>query len=73
MLRPRKGVAGQIADRVYAIERHRSLGESARDRLQELGYDNIDLRVGDGTKDWPEAAPSDVILVQRVDRRCRGH
>jgi protein-L-isoaspartate(D-aspartate) O-methyltransferase len=56
-------VAGQIADRVYAIERHRSLGESARDRLHELGYDNIELRTGDGTKGWPEAAPFDVILI----------
>ena len=56
-------VASQIADRVYAIERHRSLTELARRRLHELGYDNIDLRTGDGTKGWPEAAPFDVILV----------
>ena len=48
---------------MFAIERHRTLGESARKRLQELGYDNIDLRIGDGTKGWPEAAPFDVILV----------
>ncbi|UXN62275.1 protein-L-isoaspartate(D-aspartate) O-methyltransferase [Phyllobacterium zundukense] len=56
-------VASQIADRVFAIERHHTLGESARRRLQQLGYDNIDLRIGDGTKGWPEAAPFDVILV----------
>jgi protein-L-isoaspartate(D-aspartate) O-methyltransferase len=56
-------VASQVADRVYSIERHRSLADSARDRLRGLGYDNIDVRIGDGTKGWPEAAPFDVILV----------
>src|SRR5437868_14339987 len=43
-------VMGQIADRVYTIERHPSLGKSARQRLKTLGYDNIDLRVDDGTR-----------------------
>jgi protein-L-isoaspartate(D-aspartate) O-methyltransferase len=56
-------VASLIAKRVFAIERHRTLGDLARKRLQELGYDNIDLRIGDGTKGWPEKAPFDVILV----------
>src|SRR5919109_1343481 len=56
-------VLGQIADRVYAIERHSSLGKAARQRLKKLGYDNIELRVGDGTWGWPEAAPFDAILV----------
>jgi protein-L-isoaspartate(D-aspartate) O-methyltransferase len=56
-------VMGQIADQVYAIERHPSLGTSARQRFEHLGYDNIDLRVGDGTRGWPEAAPFDAILV----------
>src|SRR3954465_12680958 len=56
-------VMSQIADRVYAIERHPSLGKSAQNRLKKLGYDNIELRVGDGTRGWPEAAPFDAILV----------
>ena len=56
-------VMSQIADRVHAIERHPSLGEAARRRFGRLGYNNIDLRVGDGTKGWPEAAPFDAILV----------
>src|SRR3954453_4062444 len=50
-------VLAQIANRVYAIERHPSLGSSAQQRLKKLGYDNIELRVGDGTRGWPEAAP----------------
>src|SRR3954454_13696244 len=56
-------VMGRIADRVYAIERLPSLGEAARRRFKRLGYDNIELRVGDGTKGWPEAAPFNAILV----------
>lgn len=56
-------VASRIVDKVYAIERHSSLGETAQHRLHDLGYDNIDLRIGDGTKGWPEAAPFNVILV----------
>jgi protein-L-isoaspartate(D-aspartate) O-methyltransferase len=56
-------VMAQIADRVYAIERHPSLGKSARQRFKKLGYDNIELRVGDGTRGWPEAAPFEAILV----------
>src|SRR6266581_9376556 len=56
-------VLSQIAARVYAIERHPSLGNAARERLKKLGYDNIELRVGDGTRGWPEAAPFDAILV----------
>ncbi len=56
-------VMGQIADRVFTIERHPSLGEAARRRFERLAYDNIDLQVGDGTKGWPEATPFDAILV----------
>jgi len=56
-------VMSQIADRVHAIERHPSLGKSALQRFKRLGYDNIDLRVGDGTRGWPEAAPFQAILV----------
>src|SRR5215210_85745 len=56
-------VMGQIANRVYAIERYPSLGEAARRRFPNLGYDNIELRVDDGTLGWPKAAPFDAILV----------
>ena len=56
-------VMSRIADRVYAIERVPSLGEAARRRFKRLGYDDIELRVGDGTTGWPETAPFDAILV----------
>ena len=53
----------RIAERVYAIERHAALAQAAMRRFEALGYDNIELRVGDGTQGWPEAAPFDAILV----------
>lgn len=56
-------VMSRVVERVYAIERHPSLGEAAQERFRQLGYDNIDLRVGDGTLGWPDAAPFDAILV----------
>lgn len=56
-------VIARIATQVYAVERYELLGRSARDRLDALGYRNVELRIGDGTKGWPEAAPFDAILV----------
>ncbi|HET7359649.1 MAG TPA: protein-L-isoaspartate(D-aspartate) O-methyltransferase, partial [Rhodanobacteraceae bacterium] len=56
-------VMSRIADRVYSIERHAELAETAARRLQDLGYDNVEVRHGDGTEGWPEAAPFDAILV----------
>ena len=56
-------VMSRIAKQVHAIERHAALSLAARQRFEKLGYDNIELRVGDGTKGWPEAAPFDAILV----------
>lgn len=56
-------VLSRIAARVHAIERHPSLAEAAERRFRTLDYDNVALRVGDGTLGWPEAAPFDAILV----------
>jgi protein-L-isoaspartate(D-aspartate) O-methyltransferase len=56
-------VMAAIAARVYTIERHAALAESARERLRELGFDNVAVRVGDGTLGWPEAQPFDAIIV----------
>ena len=53
----------RIADSVHAIERHGSLTDMARERLSRLGYDNVTLRTGDGTRGWAEAGPFDAILV----------
>jgi protein-L-isoaspartate(D-aspartate) O-methyltransferase len=56
-------VMSRIAEKVYAIERHATLAQPAQQRLQKLGFENVELRVGDGSRGWPEAAPFDAILV----------
>ncbi|HEY3890176.1 MAG TPA: protein-L-isoaspartate(D-aspartate) O-methyltransferase [Caulobacteraceae bacterium] len=56
-------VMSRIAEQIYAIERHDELTRAARARLARLGYGNIELRTGDGTRGWVEAAPFDAILV----------
>ena len=56
-------VIGRIAARVIGIERQHELVEVARERLERLGYDNIDILEGDGTKGCPDEAPFDAILA----------
>lgn len=53
----------QLADRVYSVERVRDLSTRARKALDELGYLNVALLVGDGTIGWRRYAPFDVIVV----------
>jgi protein-L-isoaspartate(D-aspartate) O-methyltransferase len=56
-------VISRIADRVIGIERQHDLVEVARERLRRLGYDNVEIIEGDGTKGWPDGAPYDAILA----------
>jgi protein-L-isoaspartate(D-aspartate) O-methyltransferase len=56
-------VLSRIAAEVYTVERIESLAESARRRLDALGYTNIHVRHGDGTLGWAAHAPYDVIAV----------
>ena len=56
-------VASRLARQVHAIERHRALAAAAAGRFASLDYDNIELRVADGTLGWASAAPFDAILV----------
>jgi len=49
-------ILAQFTRRVYTIERHRELGERARKKLREMGYENIVFKVGDGTKGWLQHA-----------------
>jgi protein-L-isoaspartate(D-aspartate) O-methyltransferase len=52
-----------IAGKVIGIERQHKLVEVARERLQRLGYDNVEIVEGDGTKGWRDGAPYDAILA----------
>lgn len=56
-------VMSRIAAKVYAIERHAELANAAAARLRRLGYDNVDVRAGDGSRGWPEQAPFDAIIA----------
>ncbi len=56
-------ILSRLAERVHAIERQRALAEAARERLHRLGYDNVEIRTGDGTLGLPDAGPFDAILV----------
>ncbi len=53
----------ELSREVFSIERIPELAEGARRRLEELGYGNVHVRVGDGTLGWPEEAPFDRIIV----------
>jgi protein-L-isoaspartate(D-aspartate) O-methyltransferase len=56
-------VLSEIAAKVYSVERVGKLAAQAADALAELGYDNVRVLHGDGTKGWPEHAPYDAIVV----------
>jgi protein-L-isoaspartate(D-aspartate) O-methyltransferase len=56
-------VISRIAGKVIAIERQHDLIEIARERIRRLGYDNIEIVEGDGTKGCPDHAPFDAILA----------
>ncbi len=56
-------VLAEIVSSVYSIEIVEPLGREAGERLKQLGYRNVQTRVGDGYYGWPEAAPFDAIIV----------
>jgi protein-L-isoaspartate(D-aspartate) O-methyltransferase len=56
-------VISRIAVRVVAIERQHDLVEVARERLSRLGYDNVEIVEGDGTRGCRDHAPFDAILA----------
>ena len=62
-------VLAEIVSRVYSIEIIESLGRGAQKRLEELGYGNIEVRIGDGYAGWPERAPFDGIVVTAAARQ----
>jgi len=56
-------ILAEICDSVFTIEIFQSLGLSAVKILNELGYTNVFIRIGDGYKGWAEHAPFDAIIV----------
>jgi len=56
-------VLAHLTDQVYTIEIIKELAEKAEYRLQELGYDQVQVKWGDGNKGWEEHAPYDAVIV----------
>ncbi len=56
-------ILAEIAKEVYTIEILEPLATRARKRLEEMGYENIAVRCGDGYQGWEEFAPFDGIIV----------
>lgn len=56
-------ILSRLVDKVFTIEIIEELGQEAGERLQALGYGNVEGRVGDGYYGWPEQAPFDAIIV----------
>ena len=56
-------VLSEIAADVYTVERHGPLAEKAATTLADLGYSNVHVLHGDGTRGWPAHAPYDAIIV----------
>jgi protein-L-isoaspartate(D-aspartate) O-methyltransferase len=56
-------VLSRLARRVVSIERHPALAERAAALLRDLGYTNVEVHLGDGSRGWSAAAPYDAITV----------
>ena len=56
-------ILSRIAKRVYSIERVSELTEKARKRLENLGYNNVEICCSNGYLGWQDKAPFDAIIV----------
>jgi protein-L-isoaspartate(D-aspartate) O-methyltransferase len=56
-------VLAELGARVISIERQPKLAAAAGDLLRDLGYDNVEIHIADGSSGWPAEAPFDRIIV----------
>ncbi len=56
-------VLSRLIKKLYTLEIVPELAEQARKKLAKLGYDNVEVQQGDGSRGWPEHAPYDGIIV----------
>jgi len=61
-------VLSRLCRKVLTIEREPALAEHASAVLRTLGFDNVEVAVGDGSLGWPADAPYDAILVAAAAR-----
>ncbi len=56
-------ILARLAQQIFTIERIPELADSSKQRLKELGYQNVEVRCDDGYYGWKEKAPFDAIIV----------
>ena len=56
-------VLAEICEEVYTIEIREGLAKSAEERLESLGYGNVQVKRADGYFGWEEHAPFDAIII----------
>jgi len=56
-------ILAELAEWVYSVERIRDLSRQAREILDELGYHNVAVKVGDGTLGWKDHAPYQRVII----------
>ncbi len=56
-------ILAELARQVWSVEIIEEFATEAAERLRRLGYENVGIRVGDGSRGWPEHAPFDRIMV----------
>jgi protein-L-isoaspartate(D-aspartate) O-methyltransferase len=56
-------ILAELAEKVFSIERIRSLAIKARQLLYQLGYFNVEIKIFDGTYGWVEESPFEAIMV----------
>jgi len=61
-------VLSRLCRELVTVERHAALAQTARSTLAELGYDNVEVRTGDGSRGAPDRSPFDAISVTATAR-----
>lgn len=56
-------ILAELGRRIFSIERVTTLSNRARKVLYRMAYNNVTLRIGDGSLGWPEEVPFDAIIV----------
>jgi protein-L-isoaspartate(D-aspartate) O-methyltransferase len=56
-------ILAELAAEVFSVEVVPELARDAADRLERLGYHNVQVRAGNGRAGWPEEAPFDAVIV----------
>jgi len=62
-------ILAHLGAKVYAVEINHRLANETRERLERLGYDNIEVLAGDGSEGLPAHAPYDVVIISAATPR----